>query len=301
MANSTDETATTTLAPAPCFLFDIEGTTTSISFVHEVLFPYARNQVEAFLAAHWDTDAVKADVDKLREQVSGCGKRSVADEAGPKEHGAEAASRLCASRPILLNLLEKIILTWPLVPTAHPLLELGHIWKDAYTSGNVKGHIYEDVVPAFQRLTEAGAQLYIYSSGSIAAQKLLFGHSEAGDLQPYLSGYFDTTTGPKRDAASYSDIAAAIGVTPQSIIFLSDRIEECRAASAAAMRTALVVRPGNAPLSEAERTEFPILHDFTGLRGAKFTQAQAGDTEAKRSASGDGALAAKKAPPTHDF
>ena len=118
----------------------------------------------------------------------------------------------------------------------------GLIWADGYASGAFTGHVYADAVAGLQRWHAGGLKLYVFSSGSVAAQKLLFGHSDAGDLTPLFSGYFDTKTGPKREAASYAAIAAAIGEAADAVLFLSDTPEEVGAARAAGMKALRVDR-----------------------------------------------------------
>jgi enolase-phosphatase E1 len=123
----------------------------------------------------------------------------------------------------------------------------GKIWKVAFESGAIKGHIYPEVADFFRRWTSAGLKLYIYSSGSVEAQKQMFQYSEAGNLGGYLSGYFDTMTGMKRELASYEKIAAAAGHPPHEMLFLSDIVEELNAASAAGMQTCLLLRERSQP------------------------------------------------------
>ncbi|MES2057408.1 MAG: acireductone synthase [Pseudomonadota bacterium] len=193
---------------------DIEGTTSSIAFVADVLFPYARARLADWVAAH-------------------------PAEAAPILADVEAIE---ASDPVatLIRWIDED-------RKATPLKTLqGMIWADGYKSGGFTGHVYPDAVAALRRWHEAGVALHVFSSGSIAAQALLFGHSDAGDLTPLFSGYFDTTTGPKREAASYTAIAAAIGEAPADILFLSDTPEEIAAARAAGMEALLIDRTGGA-------------------------------------------------------
>ena len=194
-------------------LTDIEGTTSSIAFVADVLFPYARARLAAYVAAHSDeTSAILAEV---------------------------AASEPGDPLATLLRWIDED-------RKATPLKALqGMIWADGYASGAFTGHVYRDAVAALRRWHAAGTKLYVFSSGSVAAQKLLFGHSDAGDLTPLFSGYFDTTTGPKREAASYAAIAEAIGGTPGDVLFLSDTPEEVAAARAAGMAVRLIDRTGD--------------------------------------------------------
>ena len=191
-------------------LTDIEGTTSSIAFVAETLFPYARERLPAFVAAHPDVAA------------------PILAEVAAAEPGDPVAT--------LIRWIDED-------RKATPLKTLqGMIWADGYREGAFTGHIYADAVAALRRWHAAGIALYVFSSGSVAAQKLLFGHSDAGDLTPLFSGYFDTATGPKRAAASYRAIAAAIGIAPDDVLFLSDTPEEIAAARDAGMPALLIDR-----------------------------------------------------------
>jgi enolase-phosphatase E1 len=208
---------------------DIEGTTSSISFVKEVLFPYAAAHMETFLHEHWQDD-------KVREQIS-----ALANESG------EAVDSVHAANAILQRWIRED-------RKATPLKALqGMIWKAGYQNGDYTAHLYPDTAPALRRWHEAGLPLYVYSSGSIAAQKLFFGYSDAGDLTPLFSGYFDTTTGMKQEAESYRKIAAAIGVPASEILFLSDIEGELNAARDAGFQTTLLDRDGKAPASQHPR------------------------------------------------
>ena len=193
--------------PIRVILTDIEGTTSSIAFVTETLFPYARARMADYVAAHPET---------------------VVDVPGDD--------------PVAT------LLGWMDVDAKEtPLKALqGLIWGEGYADGTLRGHIYPDAVAALRRWHVAGLALYVFSSGSIAAQKLIFGHSVAGDLTPLFSGYFDTTTGPKRAAASYAKIADAIGLSVGDILFLSDTPAEIAAARETGMMALLIDRDGRA-------------------------------------------------------
>ncbi|MBL6717494.1 MAG: acireductone synthase [Pseudomonadales bacterium] len=210
---------------------DIEGTTSSIRFVHEVLFPYARNMLGPFL--------------KARE-----GEREVRDIRAAV---AEEASVDAADLDAVVAALERFIdedRKWTPLKTLQGLM-----WAQGYAEGALKGHIYEDAVTALKRWHDAGLALYVYSSGSVAAQQLLFGHSLAGDLTPLFSGYFDTRVGPKRTLGSYQAIAATLELPGDAIMFLSDVVEELDAARAAGLKTALLVRPEDSALDLARAAE----------------------------------------------
>ena len=195
---------------------DIEGTTSSISFVHDILFPYARERMEDYVRGHEG---------ELGDVVAG-----VCAEAGKAEMSAEEVSAT------LISWIDED-------RKATPLKEIqGRIWDEGFRSGAFTGHMYDDAVVGLKRWYEAGLKLHVYSSGSIAAQKLLYGFSDAGDLTPMFSGYFDTTTGPKREQASYEKIAEAIGLPAAQIVLLSDVVAELEAADGAGFQTVLLDR-----------------------------------------------------------
>lgn len=217
---------------------DIEGTTSSIHFVHQVLFPFARAALPDFVRAHAEDAQVRPWLDQ------------VADEAGLARH--DLAGMTAA------------LLAWMDEDRKHTALKAlqGLIWAGGYASGAYLAHLYPDVASALRRWRAADIPLFVYSSGSIAAQQLFFGHSEAGDLRPLFSGYFDTTSGGKREASSYHRIAAAIGVAPEHLLFLSDIREELDAAAAAGWQTAQLVREHAAV--PADRAH-PVVRDFDAV------------------------------------
>ncbi len=196
---------------------DIEGTTSSISFVHEVLFPYAREHLAEFVRNHLNEE-------KVAEQL-----RAVCEEAGQELDNEQAIAQLLA---------------WIAEDKkATPLKALqGMIWEAGYRDGSFTGHVYDDAVAGLHRWHGAGIKLYVYSSGSVAAQQLLFGYSDAGDLTPLFSGYFDTRIGHKRDAEAYHHIVDELGIDAGAILFLSDIKEELDAAKEAGMQTCWLVR-----------------------------------------------------------
>lgn len=231
-------------------VLDIEGTTTPIAFVHEVLFPYAADNVEAFLEAHWDEAGVQQDVQSLRELAASEEGLTAIPEAG--ERAAQQEAVLAVVRQLMAE---------DRKATGLKSLQ-GRIWREGYARGELQGQIFDDVPQAFERWRARGLTLYIYSSGSIEAQKLIFGFSDKGDLTPCLAGYFDTTTGPKRETDSYRKIAQAIGAAPERVIFLTDVVAEADAARQAGLQAAVLERPGNPP---APPHDHPVLRDFAAL------------------------------------
>ena len=225
---------------------DIEGTTSTIAFVRDVLFPYADEHLNAYVAAHRSEPVVAA---ALRE---------TAELAGEPEAGD---ARVLA-----------ILHAWMAEDRkATPLKALqGLIWAEGYRQSGLHGHVYADVPPVLRAWHARGIALFVYSSGSIVAQKVLFGHTAYGDLTPLFRDYFDTTIGPKREAASYAAIAAATGIAPAATLFLSDVDAELDAARAAGMQTARLLRPADTP--PGATTTHPAFADFTAL-AAELTPA----------------------------
>ncbi|BAN49464.1 acireductone synthase [Metapseudomonas resinovorans] len=206
--------------PIKAILTDIEGTTSAVSFVFDVLFPFATRYLPEFVLTRADEPAVAQQIEAVRA-----------------ESGEAGAS---------VERVVEILLGWIAEDRkATPLKALqGMVWEQGYNAGQLKGHVYPDAVEALRRWSEQGYHLYVYSSGSIQAQKLIFGCSEAGDLTPLFAGYFDTTSGPKREADSYRGIAAAIGLLGDEILFLSDVVQELDAARDAGMQTIGLAREG---------------------------------------------------------
>ncbi len=202
---------------------DIEGTTSSLAFVKDVLFPYARAHLEDFVRIH----GAEPEVATLLEAV-----------------GKEAGRPLSATETIAQ--LERWMAEDQKITVLKALQ--GLIWEHGYSKGKLKGHVYADAVKNLRRWKNRGIALYVYSSGSVHAQKLLFGYSQYGDLTTVFSGYFDTTVGLKREAASYRKIIAALSLPAQEILFLSDIKEELDAAAAAGMQTGWLVRDGALPM-----------------------------------------------------
>lgn len=216
-------------------LLDIEGTTSSVSFVYDVMFPLVRRDLDRFLAARWNESDVRAACEQIARDA---GHASLADWL---REAASPEAQQALVRDEVLRLMDGDVKA-----TGLKALQ-GLIWDDAFTSGELKAHLYDDVPPALERWTAAGIDVRIYSSGSIQAQRLFFGHTTAGNLLARFSGHYDTTTGPKKEAESYRRIAADFGLAPHEILFLSDMVAELDAARAAGLATALVIRPGNAP------------------------------------------------------
>lgn len=202
---------------------DIEGTTSPIVFVRDVLFPYARKALPGFIERNHSRPEV------------GQWLRRVAEETGLEANDLDA--------------LIEVLTGWIAEDRKHTALKAlqGMIWAEGYRSAAYVAPVYADAVAALRNWQANGIPLYVYSSGSVPAQKLFFGYSEHGDLNPLFSGYFDTESGGKRSSDSYRNIAAAIGVAAPEILFLSDIVEELDAARDAGWRTILVDRIGDYP------------------------------------------------------
>jgi len=217
-------------------LTDIEGTTSSISFVHDVLFPYARAHLR----------------DYVRENELAVG--GILNEVRALENNPNLSTEDIIG----------IFISW--IDTDRKITPLkslqGMIWKAGYETGAFKGHIYDDAADALQNWFDKGLKIYIYSSGSVTAQKLIYGYSERGDITPLLSGYFDTTTGPKLEANSYSKIVNSMGFPPVQILFLSDHTGEIDAAHAAGYQAILIDREAQQP----KDTRYNVVTDFSSIR-----------------------------------
>jgi enolase-phosphatase E1 len=220
-------------AETRAILLDIEGTTTPIDFVFKTLFPFAAERAEEFLREHSFDPEVKQLIAELRATWSGA-----ASSGAPVWVESTSDEKLASAAAYVRWLIARDSKITPLKALQ------GKIWEQGFQSGALKGEVYPDVAPALARWREQSRRIAIFSSGSVLAQKLLFVHSAAGDLSPYLDSYFDTTTGPKREPDSYKKIAVALRLQAQQILFVSDVPAELDAAKAAHMRTALSLRPG---------------------------------------------------------
>ena len=227
-------------ASAGFVLLDIEGTTTPVDFVYRVLFPDARERVLGFLET-WKADPeIAHEVASLGEEH---GRDVVAGHAPPAWDGSTEAAAAYARW--LMDQDRKLT----------PLKSLqGRIWAEGYATGRLRGQVYEDVPAALMRWTAASRRVAIFSSGSVLAQKLLFGNTDEGDLTPYFSAYFDTTTGPKGESDSYRRIASALGEPAGAGLFVSDVVAELDAARDAGFATALAVRTPPGPDPHGHRT-----------------------------------------------
>ena len=225
--------------PVSTILLDIEGTTTPIDFVYQVLFPYARARMSDFLARHLDTDK------ELRAAFSDLTDEWAKDESQshthPRPSGRTGRTQLEAVVAYAQRLMDQDRKLTPLK------LIQGKIWEGGYLSGELKGQVFPDVAPNLRRWHDQGRTICIYSSGSVLAQKLLLANTEEGDLTEFIHDFFDTKVGRKTEPASYLNIAESLQRRPPEILFISDVGAELDAAAAAGFQTLLCVRPGNRP------------------------------------------------------
>lgn len=212
-------------------LLDIEGTTTPIDFVHKTLFPYAKERVGRY---------VEQNFGKLSEQI--------VQLTTEHSHDKSYSIPFDPTEPGSVSEYLKFLIDSDRKSTPLKAIQ-GMIWQAGYESDELKSVVFEDVPAAFERWTDQGKTIAIFSSGSVLAQKLIFRYSDHGDLSRYISAYFDTTTGPKREPGSYRKIVAELGSPPNDTTFVSDIPEELEAAYDAGLGTVLSVRPGNTPVS----------------------------------------------------
>jgi enolase-phosphatase E1 len=224
-------------------LLDIEGTTCPVSFVADTLFPYAAHRLSDFLRQRQDNEAVRqlvfeadqawrTDTDPeattLRQQL--VHSKQARAEAGIAEQGVAPYLQLLIRQDRKLTALKDL---------------QGLIWQAGYASGDLVAPLFADVPGALERWHRAGVELAVYSSGSVPAQQLLYGHTQRGDLRQLFSHWFDTRTGPKQDSESYTTISESMGVRPHQVLFISDALAECEAAHEAGMAALFSDRPGN--------------------------------------------------------
>jgi len=242
---------------AKVILLDIEGTTTPVSFVAETLFPYAKSNVKSYLSDNYSSDVTIAIIKSLQEL----------SKIDAKENKFNLSSAdLNENKEIVIDAVVEYV-TWliEMDKKVTPLKQLqGYIWKSAYESGKIKGEFFEDVQDALELWKKDGKLIYIYSSGSVQAQKLLFQYSVNGDLLSFIEGHFDTKIGNKRDKNSYIKIAEELDINSKNILFLTDVTAEADAALAAGMSTFILCRPGNKPIND--KSKYVCIDDFTCLK-----------------------------------
>lgn len=219
-------------------LLDIEGTTTPVGFVYDVLFPYARKHLKEHLSANFSTPEIQQIVKMLRKEHE----NDVIKWAEPPHWNTESPE---AEFQSILNYLYWMMDKDRKAPALKRIQ--GNIWEQGYRSGELQSELFPDVPPALRRWRERGLDIRIYSSGSVLAQKLLFSHTKEGDLTSLIRGFFDTRMGPKHSADSYRRIMKEMKARAGQVLFISDRVKELDAANKAGLRSVLCIRPFNSP------------------------------------------------------
>ncbi|PKK74584.1 2,3-diketo-5-methylthio-1-phosphopentane phosphatase [Rhizophagus irregularis] len=240
-----------------CVLLDIEGTTTPISFVHDRLFSYVKNNL------------LQEQIQLLREQAMKDVNNNLSDvilvpevqQQGKKTNEEEIKKAIIQNIQWQMKINRKI--------GALKSFQ-GFMWESGYESGELKGEIFDDVLDALKKWKESGIKIYIYSSGSISAQKSLFKNSDKGDLTEYIDGYFDTSIGSKIEKSSYVNIAKEIQLEPRDILFLSDNVKEIISAKSVCYQAAIIERKNNMPLSDDDRKNNIIFTDFLQIFSYSF-------------------------------
>ena len=225
---------------------DIEGTTTSLSFVKEVLFPYARAHIAAYVMQHEGSATLKGPLHEVRQLMN------------------KPQASLAACIDQLIAWIDQDAKITPLKVIQ------GLLWEEGYKKGDYQGHLYQDAHHFLTQWHQQGIPLYIYSSGSVYAQQLLFQHTVYGDLRPLFSGYFDTRIGSKKDTASYQAIAQQIAVPPADLVFLSDISAELIAAAGAGIRGILLARDAAADAVSPKDAAFPVARNFFEVQQLLF-------------------------------
>lgn len=221
-------------------LLDIEGTTTPIDFVHKRLFPFAKVKISEYVETHFDE--IKAEIEQLEAEYH----KDFQNQIYGRKFSADSPESVANYLKFLIEVDRK----------STPLKALqGKIWEKGYESGELQSELFADVPAAFERWKSQNKTIAIFSSGSRLAQKLIFKYSNFGDLSAFLSNYFDTATGAKREAESYEKIARELGFKPEEILFVSDVAAELAAAREAGFKTVLSIREGNGVVRA------PIDHD----------------------------------------
>ena len=237
------------MTAASVILLDVEGTTTPINFVYGTLFPYARLHIREFLRLHQSNPVVIDALQQLRT-----------DNGADVPSGAPAMT----GRQLIQEASDYLLWLMDRDRKSSPLKVIqGLIWQQGFESAELQSEMFSDVPECLRRWHEDGRRIAIYSSGSVLAQKMLFAHTQYGDLTRYIDGYFDTQVGAKRDPRSYKQILAELKQSGNQCLFISDVTEELEAAACAGFETALSVRPRNT--LQAEAAKYRVIHSFHEL------------------------------------
>lgn len=287
--------------PYTLLLFDIEGTTTPISFVKEILFPYVSTHLASYLEQTYESAQTRADIQaliELAENDRAAGANAPLIPRFPSNGVASPAFRTAQITALVANV------SWQMSSdrksTALKQLQ-GHMWRKGYENGTLKGALFGgasgDVAQQLRAWHTQGYRLGVYSSGSVGAQKLLFAHSDSGDLTPLFCVHFDTTVGMKQESASYAAIAKSTGVSPDRILFFTDIWAEAWAAHQAGVAAVLLDRPGNyaLPPEQSSKHSFPIAKDFREVEQMMQQKSRGEGPLAVANAADDAATAATAA------
>lgn len=240
-------------------VLDIEGTISPISYVTDVLYPYARQRLKAFMLTHYDTAEVQEGLRQIVDQANVDSHADMLAPSVPSPRDAPAEKVVeCATKNC------EWLMDQDRKATGLKTIQ-GLIWREGFRCGDLVADLYSDVPGALADWKDAGIKTYIFSSGSREAQKNLFSATKAGDLRPYLCGFFDTTSGPKTEQCAYQNIALSLGVDGEDILFATDNEKEAMAAEASGWRAVLAVRPGNPPLSPEATRRFRCVENMKTL------------------------------------
>jgi enolase-phosphatase E1 len=237
-------------------LLDIEGTTSPIDFVYQVLFPFVRAHLKDYLRCHADSEELRRDLSMLREEHLKDLEQALAP---PEWTDADPDGQIESVADYVFWLMDR-----DRKSTGLKSLQ-GKIWQQGYLTGELKGQVFQDVRPALEHWKNKNLDVRIFSSGSALAQRLLFANTEDGDLTRFLGGYFDTNIGPKTDPKSYRQIANEFHLPAAKVLFISDMTAELDAAKRAGMQTLLCVRPGNLP--QPEKHAHGVVSNFSEIVG----------------------------------
>lgn len=239
-------------------VLDIEGTTTPMAYVTDVLFPYARRALPAYVEAHLDDAHLREPIERMREEWHEDVERGEKPPVWRDDDRASQVASIVAYAEWLMDRDRK----------AFGLKALqGHITRGGYEDGSLHGEVYPDVPVAFARWRAAGIPVAIFSSGSSLAQQMLFRTTADGDLTRWIHRFFDTSVGAKRSPDSYRHIASSLGCAPERVLFISDVVAELEAAREAGYETRLCVRGGSADHAEQAQpaSGHITIHDFNGI------------------------------------
>lgn len=229
-------------------LLDIEGTTTPIDFVHQTLFPFAKEKIGEYLELNFEN--LKREISEIKVEY----KKDFTNQIYGRKFDEKSAESITEYLKFLIEVDRK----------STPLKSLqGKIWQAGYEVGELKSVMFDDVPRAFERWYNQGKTIAIYSSGSVLAQKLIFKYSNFGDLTPYISAYFDTNIGHKREIQSYENIAEKLQNRKREILFISDVLEELNAAHRAGLDAILSDREGNALITK--KHSFQVVQSFDAV------------------------------------